>query len=249
MPIGSETVGKLGDLAITGASVLAPALGVPSAFVDLVAKGGSLALAIRGHQQDKWTTYLVRIRRAIERDYIKWLKRECGDDWEKHADIEAVFLELDDLLPRMRFDSKTVVDAGHNAQAIAAKLRESLPSESLIRKNETAGRVFSTLVAASLELVQADDDLSAELTSLSFERVFTELERAEDAAERRHREVEESNKRRHNELTNSFTDIEFWRTRYLQEKEAHDQTKKQIYTYEAIFSGIGKLLPSGGGGQ
>jgi tetratricopeptide (TPR) repeat protein len=164
-------------VAVAGAIVTTAALGVSVAagVLELVAGGANLALAVRREQQDRCDKLLKDVRKRLRKDYGVWLDRECRNHPDRKAEIEDAFASLDGVMPLIKPTTIDLVEAGLNGDRLFAAMQARLPAESPFRQQGIHRNVLKTVVINTFALVRTDAAFAAELTSLSFERVFESL--------------------------------------------------------------------------
>ncbi|WP_421856298.1 tetratricopeptide repeat protein [Oricola sp.] len=191
MDLSKDCLKNLCSMAIAGGAFALGVSGltVATGAVELLTSSGNLALDLRAEQKNALDAAAKKVTKAIEKDYATWLDSEVGADWQTQADVEAALAGLADAIQRARPTVQDMIDVGHRALPdkkdpkkphLVGILLARLPEDSLYRTNETAGQVFSTLIASVHGIARQDDTLKPLFDTLSQEKVFDEFGKVHD---------------------------------------------------------------------
>lgn len=169
-----------------------------AAALEVLGKGGELALDVAASQRDAVTELEKRIRKSVEDNYRTWLS-SSGSAARRPEDIEAALEQLGEalLLTRPTFlDMESVKRIGQDgkpipdplAKTLLAKLKER-DSQSIFFASNTAAGIFTAMVEGVANLARTDKELQSQFAAVRFDLIMSKFDTAQKDSSAKHAEL------------------------------------------------------------
>jgi hypothetical protein len=160
--------------------------------IEACAKGGEAALAFKEADPKIVRHALDRCQKRLQSGYAKALDSEARDDDHYRQTIDTVFVSVGEVFDRCVPKAEAIAALGLDPEKIARSIADAAANEKYeeFAENGAGRRILIDLVTTAYGELRNNKRFMEAMQGANWAEAFKRFERAEEAAERRHRRLD-----------------------------------------------------------